>query len=300
MKFVLGFDGGGTKTDCVLLDGEGRVIARSRGGPSNPYRIGVEAAARAIRDAAELAIGEAAIDRRAINAIGAGLAGTGDPKLKEGMVAALQVDFPGVRVLVFTDLEASLFAAGEGPVIVLVAGTGSAAIGRDAHGKIWRSGGLGFRFSDEGSAFDIGQRAVVQSKKSFQREGNDSSLGKKILARLEVESWEELQKIAETAPDDVFPRVFPIVAAAADENDSSAQEILRRAAGQLADLAKSVADQLGGSGNELKIVKTGGAMGQSKFFDAELGAALEHGLPQAEPGSLKMSAVEAAARAVLT
>ncbi len=299
MKFVLGFDGGGTKTDCVLLDGEGKLIVRSRGGPSNPYRIGVEAAAQAVEQAAELALAEAKVDRESLSAIGAGLAGTGNPKLKEAMHGALQNDFPGVRVSVFTDLEASLFAAGEGAVIVLVVGTGSAAIGRDPNGQIWRSGGLGYRFSDEGSAFDIGQRAVLQSKTIFQREGSDSVLGKKILLKLNFKFWEELQKCAEAAPDDVFPRVFPVVAAAADENDPNAREILHRAAEQLAALASSVADHLGRRGTELTIVKTGGAVGRSKFFDAELDAALRSALPQSSLGSLKMSPAEAVARAVL-
>jgi N-acetylglucosamine kinase-like BadF-type ATPase len=300
MKFVLGFDGGGTKTDCVLMNGEGAIIARARSGPSNPYRIGVEAAAGSIQKAADRAIGEANLNRNAIAAIGAGLAGTGQPQFNQGMVAALQKAFPGSMVSVFTDLEASLFAAGAGPVIVLVAGTGSAAIGRDSNGQIWRSGGLGFRCSDEGSAFDIGQRAVIQSKKHFQLQGTDSPLGKSIRDRFGCKSWEELQKRAEAAPDDIFPLVFPIVAAAADQNDPIAEEILCRAADQLSALAGSVAGQFEGRVGELTIVKTGGAVGCSRFFDAELDAALQRALPLTRPGSLKMSPAEAAARAVLS
>jgi glucosamine kinase len=300
MKFVLGFDGGGTKTDCVLLSEEGKMVAQSRSGPSNPYRIGVEAAARAVVEAADNALLEAKLDRTAISGIGAGLAGTGDAGRRDAMREALQIKFPRAKVVVFTDMEASLFAAGEGPVIVLLAGTGSFAIGRDSNGQIWRSGGLGFRISDEGSAFDIGQRAVIQSKKIFQKQGSNSGLGKQILERLNFSSWEELQSKAESAPDDIFPRVFPVVAAAADENDLNAQEILRHAAGQLAELAKSVADHFGGRSSELTLVKTGGAIGRSIFLDAQLDAVLQRVLPKARMGSLKMSPAEAAARAVLS
>ena len=70
--------------------------------------------------------------------------------------------FPNARVRVTTDLEIAFeaaFGAGEG--ILLLAGTGSAAFGRDANGRTARAGGRGPWFSDEGSAFDIGRRAFA-------------------------------------------------------------------------------------------------------------------------------------------
>src|SRR5438552_15738211 len=155
MRCVLGFDGGGTKTECVLMDTAGKILARSVSGPSNPWRVGVESATREIEKAAELCLQGVRASRTEVVAIGAGLAGTGQAELKEGMKASLAEAFPGAAVSNFTDLEMALVAAGEGPLIVLVAGTGSAAIGRNGQGEIWRTGGLGPRVSDDGSAFDI-------------------------------------------------------------------------------------------------------------------------------------------------
>src|SRR2546430_6631479 len=163
MDYVLGFDGGGTKTECVLMDPVGKILARNFSGPSNPWRVGVESATREIEKAADLSLREALVARNAVVALGAGLAGTGKPELKEQMRASLARAFPGTAVSIFTDLEIALAAAGEGPVIVLVAGTGSAAIGRNAQGQIWRTGGQGPRFGDDGSAFDIGSRAVARA-----------------------------------------------------------------------------------------------------------------------------------------
>src|SRR3984957_12017541 len=40
MRYVLGLDGGGTKTECVLMDESRQVVTSSRGGPSNPIRVG--------------------------------------------------------------------------------------------------------------------------------------------------------------------------------------------------------------------------------------------------------------------
>jgi N-acetylglucosamine kinase-like BadF-type ATPase len=297
MEYILGIDGGGTKTECVLMDQAGKIVARSFSGPSNPYRVGMESATREIEKAADLCLQEAGAGRTAVAAIGAGLAGTGNPELKEGMSASLGAAFPGAAIRVITDLEAALAAAGEGPVIVLVAGTGSAAIGRNAQGQIWRTGGQGPRLGDDGSAFDIGSRAVTRAMGEQQRLGKDSILGSKILEQLGYASWQELRKRATLEPDNVFPLVFPVVASLADTGDAAARAILLQAAGELSSLVNVVAEHSGQGREEIRIVKMGGTVGRSAFFDAQVDAALKKALPQAEIGGLRMSPAEAAARA---
>jgi glucosamine kinase len=297
MDYVLGFDGGGTKTECVLMDPAGKILARSLSGPSNPSRVGVESATREIEKAADLSLHEARVARKAVAALGVGLAGTGKPEMKERMQASLAGAFPGAAVSIFTDLEIALAAAGEGPVIVLVAGTGSAAIGRNAQGQVWRTGGQGPRLSDDGSAFDIGSRAVARAMKERDQRGTDSILGMKILAQLGCTSWPELQQRANLQPDNVFPSVFPIVAAAADAGDPAAREILLQAAGELSSLVKTVAEHSGHGRDNIMIVKTGGTVGRCAFFDLQLDTALKRVLPQAQIGGLRMPPAEAAARA---
>jgi N-acetylglucosamine kinase-like BadF-type ATPase len=297
MDFVLGVDGGGTKTECVLMDLAGKIMARSFSGPSNPYRVGVESAAREVEKAADVCLQETGAGRNAVAAIGAGLAGTGNPELKEGMRALLSTAFPGAVVSIFTDLETALAAAGEGPVIVLVAGTGSAAIGRNGQGQIWRTGGQGPRLGDDGSAFDIGSRAVERAMKEREQQGTDSALGRKILEQLGYASWEKLKERATSQPDNIFPLVFPVVAVAADAGDAAAREILLQAAGELASLVNAVAEHAGHGREEIRIVKMGGMVGRSVYFDAQLDAALKRALPEAQTGVMRMSPAEAAARA---
>jgi N-acetylglucosamine kinase-like BadF-type ATPase len=297
MDYVLGVDGGGTKTECVLMDAAGKILTRSFSGPSNPYRAGVESATREIEKAADLCLQEARVARTEVAAMAAGLAGTGTPEMKEGMRASLAAAFPGAAVNILTDLEIALAAAGDCPVIVLVAGTGSAAIGRNAQGEIWRTGGHGPRLGDDGSAFDIGSRAVARAMKEREQRGTDSSLGMKILEQCGCASWQELQQRAAAEPDNVFPSVFPIVAAAADAGDAGAREILLQAAGELSSLVNAVAEHSGQGREKIRIVKTGGTVGRSAFFDVQLDAALKRVLPQAQIGGLQMSPAEAAARA---
>jgi N-acetylglucosamine kinase-like BadF-type ATPase len=297
MDYVLGLDGGGTKTECVLMGPAGKILARGISGPSNPYRVGVESATREIERAADFCLQEARVGRNEVAAIGAGLAGTGNPELKEGMRASLAGAFPGAAVSIFTDLEMALAAAGEGPVIVLVAGTGSAAIGRNAQGQVWRTGGQGPRLGDDGSAFDIGSRAVARAMKERERQGTESVLGRKILEQLGYVSWQELQERATLQPDGVFPFVFPVVAAAADAGDAAARQILSQAAVELSSLVNAVAEHSGQVREHIMIVKTGGTVGRCAFFDAQVDAALKRVLPEAQIGGLRMSPAEAAARA---
>src|SRR5258707_7382654 len=104
MRYILGFDGGGTKTECVLMNSADQVLARTFAGPSNPSRIGVENAVRAIEECADTALREAGLERRAISAVGAGLAGTAQPEMEDSMSRALGGWFRGASITVLTEL----------------------------------------------------------------------------------------------------------------------------------------------------------------------------------------------------
>jgi N-acetylglucosamine kinase-like BadF-type ATPase len=271
-----------------------QVLARTFAGPSNPSRIGVDSAVRAIEECANLALRDTGLERSAISAVGAGLAGTAKADMKESMSRALQKCFSGAAITVLTDLETGLAAAGEGPAIILVMGTGSAAFGRNSEGEIARAGGYGRFSSDEGSAYDIGRRAiaaVIQGRSG----GSDTVLGRQILEQLRCTEWAVVQHRAQTIPDEIYPPIFPVVAAAADSGDASARRILIEAAQDLAGLVADVADRLHLRKSEFLLAKIGGTVGRSKFFDAQVDAALKQVLPSVQIGNLRISAAEAAA-----
>jgi N-acetylglucosamine kinase-like BadF-type ATPase len=97
-------------------------------------------------------------------------------------------------------------------------------------------------------------------------------------------------------PDDVFPRVFPLVAELGEQGDAVAREILRGAAESLASLVASVVEQLHMKDREIPIAKAGGATGRSKFFDAAIDEGLHKVAPHARITELQMKPAEAAAR----
>lgn len=302
MGIVLGFDGGGTKTDCVLMDERGHVLARAQAGPSNPLRVGFGAAIAAVRDAARAAMAQAsagASNDTKIAALCAGLAGAGPPESAEKARALLAAEFPESRIRICTDLDLALAAAGDGPAIVLLAGTGSFTVGRNSSGETARAGGYGSQIGDEGSAYDVGRRAVLAAMHENDRTGGDSALGQRLLRELGCSNWSEVKVRAQTASDEVFPRLFSVVASLADIQDPASQGILRAAAFDLALLAENLAQRLRLSGTPFYLAKTGGMMGRCRFFDAQLDERLRNVFPEAEIGGLRVSPPEAAARLAL-
>jgi N-acetylglucosamine kinase-like BadF-type ATPase len=298
MQFVLGFDGGGTKTDCVLMDAAGKILARAQAGPSNPLRVGFGAAIGAVRDAARQAVaaaGNILAQGSTASAICAGLAGAGPTDSAEKLRVLLVAEFPQSKIQICTDLDLALAAAGDGPAIVLLAGTGSFAVGRNSTGETARAGGYGSQIGDEGSAYDIGRRAVLAAMHENDRIGSDSALGQRLLRELGCANWSDVKVRAQAASDEVFPRLFSVVASLAEINDAAAQGILRAAAFDLALLVENLASRLNLRGTQFYLAKTGGMMGRSKFFEAQLDGRLRGTFPGAELGQLRMSPVEAAA-----
>jgi N-acetylglucosamine kinase-like BadF-type ATPase len=299
MQYVLGFDGGGTKTECVLLDSQQRIRATTRSGPSNPFRIGHEAATTALNEAAQSAAREAGIDLQKIAALCAGLAGVGSSQSHEEMQEHIANAFPNAKIRLITDLELSLESIAQREAIVLVAGTGSSALGRDAQGHTARAGGHGPLLSDQGSAFDVGRLAVAAAVRERDRTGSDSPIGTEILHHLKFSNWTELRDRARAAADEVFPRVFPVIAKAAESGDVHAQTLLRNAAQEIAILADALVDRLKLRESAIYIAKTGGMVSASKFFDKQLDAELKKIAPRSTIGLLPIPPAEAAARLAL-
>jgi len=297
MRCVLGFDGGGTKTDCVLMDESGQILARTRSGPSNPTRVGLEGAFAALIEAAENALAASGVLAADILSINGGIAGIGAARAHPDFTRKLTLKFPNARVSLNTDLSMVLAATQEIPSVVVIAGTGSAVIGRNSPDNLSREGGWGPILGDPGSAYDIGRKAVVLSLRHWLQ-GQNCPLGNEILNLFHC-NWVELQDQIRASADSVFPRVFPIVAKAANEGDSSARALLQSAAEEISQLLVSVIENLGLREKFFFLAKTGGVFGRSVFFDQPFDALAAKIAPRARIGPLPEPIAEFAARAAV-
>jgi N-acetylglucosamine kinase-like BadF-type ATPase len=297
MGYSLGFDGGGTKTDCVVLDARGAVIGEGRGGPANPLRSGYDGAFSSLREAAVGAIAAARIRPADITGVCAGIAGAGRRSVVRRIMVFLSREFPLALTQVTTDYEIALeAAAGSGPGLVLIAGTGSVAYGRNAAGETARSGGYGPWLGDEGSAFEIGRRAVSAVARSRDADAPVTVLAEMISAALDCPDWDDLMLRIMKNADEVFPRLFPVVAAAANSDDSAAKEILFASAIGLGNLAMIVIRRLGMKDLQFPLVKCGGVFGHSQVLDSLLDSVLASGALRAKISLLEISPAVGAAR----
>ena len=134
---MLGIDGGGTKTEAVILDLNDQILGQGIAGPSNPLRVGIANAAAAIREAIER-LAWLHIRRDDIMAAQIGLAGARRDEIRARMREALATSaFADVEIV--GDADIALYGVTEARSgIVVIAGTGSICCGINARGK--RSG----------------------------------------------------------------------------------------------------------------------------------------------------------------
>lgn len=300
MNTYLGFDGGGTKTECYALDFSGQVRGRGAAGPSNPLRVGYEAAVAAIKTAGAEAIAAAKCRHEEIRGVCAGLAGAGVPAAAARMAALIAKLWPHAGVRVITDAEAALEAAvGYGSGVILIAGTGSIALGRNSAGTTARVGGYGPWIGDPGSAYDIGRRGVEAAVRARDLSGPTTTLGPRILAAMNCSTLEEVIDKISVGPDQVFAQLFPVMVQAVEEQDERAHAIFMHAAHDLAKLALSVIGILGIKDEEFTLARAGGVFNRLKMFDDRVDSSIAQVCLHAHIGTLTVPPALAAARLAL-
>ena len=157
--YFLGIDGGGTKTTCAVGD-ESQLLAAATAGPSNIVRVGEGKARESLQQCVRQACVAAGIVPEEVSRTCVGGAGAARPELAEIVRRSLAEILP-TPVDVVGDMQIALEAAfNTGPGVVVNAGTGSFAYGRNGQGRTARAGGWGFAIGDEGSAHWIGRAAV--------------------------------------------------------------------------------------------------------------------------------------------
>ena len=296
MSLFLGFDAGGTKTDCVLIDGAGRLLAETRGGGANPMRAGFARACDVLGETARRVLADAGRDAENVRGICAGIAGAGRPRVARRMKSYFTHAFPHAAVRVVTDIELGLSAAvADGPGVVIIAGTGSAVGGRNSAGQFARAGGWGPWIGDDGSAYDVGRRAVKAALAARDGVGPATTLGEKILLGQETHDWQVVIGRIAKRPDSVFPPLFPLVTAAAVAGDIVSQEILAHAGKLLATLAGRVVTSLNLQNESFLIAKSGGVFSEPSQLESVLSAELFHVAPKARIEPLRVPPARAAA-----
>jgi N-acetylglucosamine kinase-like BadF-type ATPase len=238
-KLFLGVDGGQSSTAALIADASGRVLGAGRGGPCNHIKSGdgVTKFRNAIEGCVRSAAREAGLATEKLEFAGAALGFSGGPDDKAELVRQM---IRAERFVITNDGAIALAGATAGePGMIVIAGTGSLAYGRNAAGRYGRAGGWGYVYGDEGGGFDIVREAVRACLRFEEGWGPRTSLFDAMLAATQSSSANEMMHRFYT---DEFPRpriaaFSALVDAEARAGDAVAAGILHQAAQQLAAFA---------------------------------------------------------------
>lgn len=240
-RAILGIEGGGTKTTWALLTPEGKVLRQGASGPGNTLLLS---------DAAleKLFIGIRREAGRDISAIGGAFAGCLLAAEKARVAAIMRHVWPkAATVRAMEDTRSVLAAAfGDGPGIVVIAGTGSNVAGQTSGSSpIESAGGWGHVFGDRGSAYDVARRGLEAAFYAYDRDKKPGVLAREFLSACGKATMEEatprlLQDVSKTAVAQWARCVF----AAAQKGDETAKKLIDEAAAALAEKVGFIARRL--------------------------------------------------------
>jgi N-acetylglucosamine kinase-like BadF-type ATPase len=288
VAFYLGIDGGGSKTTCQVGD-DHSVLATVTGGASNITRVGEARARESLHQAIRDACAAAKIDAQDLHRACIGAAGAGRADVAV-LVQKIAAEILPCEIEVVGDMQIALQAAfGAGPGVIVIAGTGSMAYGRDAEGNTARAGGWGFAVSDEGSAHWIGRAAVTSVLRALDEETSlphknnsehDSPLPSQLKSAWKVNTLAEFVNKSNSTSE--FAALLPTILSAAAGGDHLAQGVLTQAGRELARLAALVVGKLfsESSATEVPLAMVGGVFRYSAqvrdVFKAELARSHAH------------------------
>ena len=237
MAIYLGIDGGGSKTSCLIGD-ETSVLGTGTGGASNVVRVGEAQARESLASAIRQACTVANLNPSQISGVCVGLAGAARPEISELVKRIVSELVPGKVEVVGDNVIALEAAFGGGPGVIVIAGTGSIAYGRNREGQTARAGGWGFAISDEGSGHWIGRTAVAAAIGAWdENPEHNLRLIEILMKSWRLETIEQLVPAANATPPPDFAALFPAVLSLADSGDPIARDVLTQAGTQLANLA---------------------------------------------------------------
>jgi len=286
-RFLLGIDGGATKTLAAVLDLQTNSLHLGRGGPSNQDAVGAKSAGEALIGAAEEAIAHAGITRDQLGAAVLAVAGTDTEAVARHVRSAVSDEW----IVVNDVVGAWATATGTGPGVAVISGTGSNVFGVGPGDRAWRAGGWGHLLGDEGSGYWLGVQSIKAALADREASGPPTALSDAAPAFFKRDSVEALASYVYSKPLTKGEiAAFAIETARhAEAGDAVARELFERGAVELGAQIAAVIRSCGLDGAS--------AEGEQLVFPVGLiGSAFKAGPMFVEPLTRAIHAVAPAAR----
>ncbi|HEY90050.1 MAG TPA: hypothetical protein G4N98_10045 [Thermoflexia bacterium] len=297
--YVLGIDGGGTKTLSLLADNTGKVIGRGVGGPSNLHQVNAAELRAALRDSLRSALSTGACFPGRLAAVHAGLAGTeaagGEKRrqvqeiIQETLTAILEPagsSKSAIPVVLTSDIVIALVAGSHARYgLVVISGTGAVVYGEGRAGQQAQVSGWGRFIDSDGSGYGIGKAALRAAFRSYDGRGPHTLLEELIVEEWRLNSLRELlQHVLQKEPAvEEIASLAKVVGRAAEAGDQTSVDILTTTSKQLLEGVLTVARKLNLREQQFPVVLSGGILSKVDLVATQLIRGVREQLPLANP-----------------
>ncbi|MBR6783887.1 MAG: hypothetical protein IKM32_04265 [Clostridia bacterium] len=243
-KYLVGIDGGGSKTDFLLCDLEFNQIARRISTRSNPNDIGIDALITLVRENLSALILESKIDQSQIVAAFAGIAGLTCADYAERITKVLCSALPNAKCAALHDginVLYVVFADTDG--VSIICGTGSSCFVKRGN-DIIRIGGYG-KYDLTGNGYEIGKAAIAHALKAVDGREKSGALASLIKEKFGNDLVGRLDSLIALTKNEIAA-LAPLVLKACEQGDEHAQSIIDENMRYIAKLIERAGDYFEG------------------------------------------------------
>ena len=268
--YIIGIDGGGTKTIGILATATGQHLAQVQSGPANYHVVG-ETKTQAVLEGIIAELYEK-VDIPPTSPVRfcLGMAGLGRATDRE--VIGRICDELGIcqnRILTHDAHIALVGGTGKQEGVIVISGTGAIVYGINTEGREARASGWGYLLGDEGSGYDIAIKGLQVVARAADGRGDQTELTDRILNKLALNEPSELIRWVHAASRDTIAQLAEVVFDTAKTGDTIADRIVEEAADELVCAATSVIEQLEFT-EPFDIVLSGGNLIHQTMFADKL------------------------------
>ena len=268
MGYILGIDGGGTKTKLLMTDAAGNLIVESESGSSNINADGYEKVRQVLQELAASTVKKAGMDPSGCISLCMGAAGAGRIKEKEAIREIFKDIGFNCRLEVTDDVTTAFYGGLDGNAgVMVISGTGSICLGRNEKGEMHRCGGWGHVMGDEGSGYDIGRGVLSSIMRGFDGREPQSKMTPRVLEFLNLGGPEDLIEYIyrRVAGKKEIASLAVFADAGCAVGDAAAVSIIEHSAQELHLAVVTVINRLGFTGT-LEVCTGGGVLVGSEYL----------------------------------
>ncbi|MCX6384464.1 MAG: hypothetical protein NTV16_08330 [Actinobacteria bacterium] len=290
MSYILGVDGGGTKTVIRITDFKGLTVSEYITGAGNYKSVGIKSAEINIINGILSAIKQINAESENIffssSCFGlSGLDSEQDGEIFKKMIFNNEIKkyIDPKKIIICNDSRIGLAAGSDSKnAIMIICGTGSNCFGINEEGQEAKANGWDYILGDEGSAYELGIKALRSVMRAFDGRGRKTLLSETILRDLNLNNITDLIEWCYNMPfsSERFAALTKTVCKTAELGDKVSIKLLSEEVKEALASISIVVKKLKLTDREFDIVYVGSVFRCEKYFRKVLTDKLKEKFPK--------------------